>query len=128
MNDARSFRFSKRERVTSKKDIKELFNNGSFFHLRPLQFKVLQRKELTHNQVLVAVPKKHHKKAVDRNTIKRRLREAYRINKHLKEAGPCYLIAIIYLSPDILPYDEIQQKLIKGLQRLSQDQLKEQQG
>ena len=121
---AHSFRFSKEERLTSKKDIKELFADGSFFHVKPLQFKVLRKESLPKSQLLLAVPKKYHKKAVARNLIKRRLREAYRLNKHLIDDIPSYLIAIIYLSPEVMSFAEIEQKLIKGLQRLSQDRFK----
>ena len=125
MNEsAHSFSFSKEERLTSKKDIKELFADGSFFHIRPLQFKVLQKVSLAQSQILIAVPKRQHKRAVVRNLVKRRIREAYRLNKHLIKESPSYLIAIIYLSPEVLSFAEIEQKLIKGLQRLSQDQFK----
>ncbi|MFY0689047.1 MAG: ribonuclease P protein component [Cyclobacteriaceae bacterium] len=111
--------FSKKERLNSKKLIEELFKNGSSFYLDVVQFKVLAREKLENNQVLISVPKKHHKKAVSRNLIKRRIREAYRLNKHRTDPSSHYLIGIIYLSKEILTYHQIEKKLITFLSRLS---------
>ncbi|MDH5609744.1 MAG: ribonuclease P protein component [Cyclobacteriaceae bacterium] len=118
-----SLTFTRDERLKSKKKIEELFKYGSFFRVPPLQVKYLACPSCSYHQVLIAVPKKFHKKAVVRNLLKRRIREAYRINKpSLFEGGQTYhLIAIMYLSKEILPFSEIEKKLIKLLKRLPVD-------
>jgi len=75
-------------------------------------------------QLLVVVPKRTFKHAVDRNRIKRLIREAYRTNKQLlwekrsKDAQQL-LIGFVYVGKTILPYAEIEKKLILVLHRLS---------
>lgn len=75
-------------------------------------------------QLLVVVPKRGFKRAVDRNRIKRLMREAYRTNKQLlniysgKEAQQL-LLGIVYVGKTILSYAEIEKKLILVLHRLS---------
>jgi ribonuclease P protein component len=124
---AKTYSFSKKERLTHKKMIEELFKNGSFFHLNPLQIRFLSRDDLTNNQVLISVSKKYHKKAVSRNKIKRRLREAYRLNKHLLPEAPMFLVAILYLSKDEMSFEELQNKLTLGLKRLGNQIIKNKQ-
>lgn len=114
--------FHKNERLSGKKQIQELFDKGSSFFLHPLKIKYLPAPPGTPNQVLFSVPKRNFKKAVDRNKIKRRLRESYRSNKLLLNNGSLneisYFIAFIYLGKQILPYKEISDKLKSSLRRL----------
>lgn len=121
-------KFPKSERLSSKKVIKELFEKGSSFHLYP--FKVIYLPNPTQGsippppsvQVLFSVPKRYHRKAVDRNKIKRRLKEAFRLNKNLiiAEKAPKvpYVIAYVYLSKDKMSYKEIENKLKSSFKRL----------
>jgi ribonuclease P protein component len=69
------------------------------------------------HQVLISVSKRNFKKAVDRNLIKRRMRESYRLNKNLLPARPKLLIAYIYTAKEILTFAQIQERLIKTLNR-----------
>jgi ribonuclease P protein component len=73
------------------------------------------------NQVLVSASKKNFKRAVDRNQLKRRMREAYRLNKHVLEDSlkEFYLvIGYIYVGKEIASYQEIEEKLKQSLLRL----------
>ena len=118
-------RFPKSEKLCSKKDMEELFKKGSSHFLYPfkLVFLIKKTNQCVLPQVLITVPKKTFKKAVDRNRIKRQIREAYRLSKDQifcelnPEKIPCY-IAIIYIGKDKLQYNELQNKLISILLRL----------
>jgi ribonuclease P protein component len=113
------FRFRKEERLKSDILIKELFEKGSSFYSFP--FKVIfmtnaDEKAASH-QVLISVSKKNFKKAVDRNLIKRRIRESYRLNKNLLPNSTQLLIAYIYTAKEILTFAQIQERLVKSLNR-----------
>ena len=120
-----SFTFKKEERLSSKKRIDELFENGSSFYLSPLRILWLEKKldVEAHAQVLISVSKKNFKRAVDRNKIKRLIREAYRLNKHtlyasLKRNNRQFVIGLLYTSKIVEPFSLIQQRVIAALNRL----------
>ena len=113
------YTFTKDERLSSKKDIQELFKNGSSFYLYPFKVITLPNPEANQHQVLFSVPKRIFKRAVDRNLLKRRMREAYRLYKHLLPTKPQVLnIAYIYTSKDLLDYASIAKPVEKSLIRI----------
>jgi ribonuclease P protein component len=117
-----SHSFPKEERLHSKKLIAELFSKGSSFNLYPLRFVLLKHPDpsATPPQVLVSVSKKYFKKAVDRNRLKRQIREAYRQHKHLLQNQGHYsihLIGILYIGKEKSDFNLIRKKLISGLER-----------
>ena len=118
-----SFSLKKHEILRSKKSIKELFNNGSSFFLYPFKVHYLPDYDCQNNQVLFSVSKRNFKKAVDRNLLRRRIREAYRLNKSLlvvnEKESFSISIALIYISKFKLPYVEIENKLKQVLVRLN---------
>lgn len=74
-------------------------------------------------QVLFTVPKRNFKKAVDRNLLKRRLREAFRHHKQLlQETNAYFLIGFIYIGREEVKYQQLESKLIFCLQRLKEVQ------
>lgn len=114
------YSFSKKEKLTGKKKIEGLFKKGSSFYLGDFQVRHLPSGDAGPHQILISVPKRTFKPAVDRNLLKRRIREAYRLNKQLIqiEGENSLFIAFIYLSNEILTFDNIQAQLIKCLERL----------
>jgi ribonuclease P protein component len=115
--------FPKYERLSSKKIIQELFEKGSSLYLYPFRLLYLQTETSARlPQILFTVPKRHFKKAVVRNLLRRRIREAYRLNKtaiflHSPKKIPAF-IAIIYIAKEEIPFDIIEKKLILALNRL----------
>lgn len=118
--------FRKSERLCSKNEIEELFSNGSSFYLYPFRVKYyLAKREYGLPKVLFSVPKKKFKRAVDRNLIKRRLREAYRLNKTVlttsfEVVGIQVNIAFIYTDTEKNSFDILENKLNLVLERLVQ--------
>ena len=115
--------FSKAERLSRKKHIQELFAKGSSFYLYPFKAIFLPSTGLDPepqvHQILISVPKRNFKRAVDRNLIKRRVREAYRKNKSILSGTEKLLIAYIYTAKEILTYAELERKLVSSLKKLS---------
>ena len=66
---------------------------------------------------MISVSRKNFRKAVDRNRIKRRIRESIRSNKNLLPQDPKLLIAYIYTAKEILTFAQIQERLVKTLNR-----------
>ena len=75
--------FKKEERLCNIKLIEKLYHTGSSFLVYP--FRIIWLSSETNSefpvQVLISVPKKKFKRAVDRNLLKRRIREIYRLHK-----------------------------------------------
>jgi ribonuclease P protein component len=127
------FSFKKEERLSSKKTITFLFQSGSSVMSFPVKI-LFTRTEMGQYpaSVAIVVPKRLFKKAVDRNLIKRRIREAYRLNKSdfypklIKEHIGLNLV-IQYQHRKIVDYQTIKKGLHKGLERII-NQIREQSG
>jgi|SRR5688572_18852415 ribonuclease P protein component len=113
------FTFKKEERLSKEKIIQELFDKGSSFYLYPFKVFFLPNRdsEYPYHQILISVSKKNFKKAVDRNLIKRRIREGYRLNKNLLGYQNKLVIAYIYSAKEILPSVQIHERLVKTFKR-----------
>src|SRR5262245_18499629 len=99
-----NFRFRKEERLNKKKTIDALFAGGSSRRIFPLKLIYLLHPDSDQalHQVLITVPSKNFKRAVDRNTLKRRIREGYRLNKALLSSPPTFCLAYIYIAKEVL--------------------------
>ena len=121
-----NFRFQKAERLTRKKIIEELFDKGSSFLAFPL--KVIfrpQPADAPGHQVLITVLARIFRKATNRNTLKRRIREGYRLNKAMLAASPRLSVAYIYIAREVLPSSTIHQAIRLSLQRLNRHEKKD---
>ena len=121
----RSYTFPKKEHLCSKKRIEQLFNRKNpslgVYPLRLTWVPALARTAAP-PEVLITVPKRAFKRAVDRNSLKRLVREAYRLNKHrLTEAEnghPVELLGILYTGKEKSELPLVEKKLISRLNRL----------
>lgn len=123
--------FPKSERLCSKKVLGELFKKGSAsvqtFYLFPFRvFYISHDPERTEAlpAIVITVPKRAFKRAVDRNLVRRRVREAYRLNKadggeRVKpgQSRPAY-IAFLYTAKQIISFDEIEKGMKLALSKL----------
>ncbi len=114
------YTFKKEERLCSKKLIDELFHSGSSFLLYPFKvnLKNFSGAQNSPVQVVIVVPKRKFKRAHDRNLLKRRIREAYRLNKaellypsiNISQA---LLLALTYVGKELHDYQFIEKKMKK---------------
>lgn len=120
--------FKKNERLTGQKITEKLFSQGKSFTVHPFRmiWLVQEQKKIYHAQVLISVSKKRIKKAVDRNLIKRWIREAYRKNKNglyqfLDHHKINCVFAILYNSDTIESYQKVEEKIILLLLRFQSE-------
>ena len=119
------FTLHKEERLCSQKTIEELFTSGESFLSYPLKVVFLKTEFLPPFPVNAAftVSKRNFKRAVKRNILKRRMREAYRLNKpglYLELGAKELQIAImfVYIGKDILEYAPIEKAMISAFKKL----------
>ena len=117
--------FSKSEHLCGEKRITRLYTKGDAFIAYPLRvvFLIEPKIEDESAYVLVSVPKKRFKRAVKRNRLKRIMREAYRLNKHLiieklVDKNLQLHISFNYVSDDVLEFEAIEKKMKIALQKL----------
>jgi len=128
MMTGKSEKFRKGERLCSRKAIEELFRKGHSFYFFPFQFIWIRTENDIPfpSQVAVSVSKRSFKKAVDRNLIKRRIREVWRRNKHilygfLEERSIKVVFIIIYKDSSILPYNDLEKSLPLAVSKLTSE-------
>jgi len=115
-----SFKFPKEEKLKSEKQIKAIFEKGSSITASPIKLVYLgSAKASAKIQVAVTVPKKNFRSAVNRNRIKRLLRESYRLHKHIifNKIEGSYAFMFLYLGKEIPSYSEIEGSMIKILEK-----------
>ena len=118
--------FSKDEKLCSATAITDLFSQGKQIFKHPVKLLWLQSESSGEPcvKVLISVSKRNFKRAVDRNKIKRIIRECYRKNKHIINTvseGKHFHLGLIYVGKQIPEYNTIEPIIIGLLQRLIVD-------
>lgn len=138
-------KFPKAERLHHRSLVEGLFRMGKSFYEYPFRvsWRRLNREELEANfrnvvppgiaklQMMVTVPKKKRRRAVDRVLMRRRIREAYRLNRldlrsmieAIEDTGTLS-VAFVYIHSENMPYAIIEQKLRNSIHRLMESQKK----
>lgn len=114
------FFLRKHNRLVREKDISLLFSNGRSLFVYPVKMIYSITDSTGDNssfKVMVVVSKKYFKRAVDRNLLRRRLREAFRLNIHtildVIPEGKRLNIALLYVSKDTLASDTIRKSIVE---------------
>ena len=98
------FSFGKKDKLKSKKTIEKLFSEGKSISVYPLRLVYLQTdfEDNVMTKTGVSVSKRNFKNAVDRNRIKRLIREVFRLNKHqyFNNISTQYAFMILYIGND----------------------------
>lgn len=114
--------YPKKEKLKSKKRITQLFAEGRSVSIYPIKLIYLETKgQEAAIQVGVAVPKKNFKSAVERNRIKRLLRESYRLNKAtvFNNTRSEFAFLFLYLGKEMPTFQEVERKMKSLLQKFN---------
>ena len=119
---AKQFTLGKEERLKSRKLIEQLFREGKSFVLNPFRIYFVKLRvekggsKLENLKFGVGVSNKNFKKAVDRNRIKRLMKEAYRLQKNtvkqkLKNRNTLLNVFFIYTGKELPVYEDVYKKI-----------------
>lgn len=118
--------FKKSERLCDRKSTENLFSKGTSFFEEPFRciYLKVDDKRISCIKTQIVIPKRNIPKAVNRNLIKRHIKEVFRNNKsylisNLEEKQAKIDLSIIYQSKDILPFFVIEEKIKLSLVRLN---------
>lgn len=122
------YELNKDEKLCSRKAVDLLFSDGKSLMAFPLRaaYRLRPQHERHPVQFLISIPKKRIRKAVNRVLLRRRTREAYRLNRRelllqpLRQTGWGVDIAFVYLDSTPAPYEVINEKMISLLNRIAQ--------
>ena len=119
--------FGKEEKLKKKNLITELFASGKSTSVFPLKMVFLENDHESPFKVQagVSVSKRNFKSAVDRNRIKRLMRESYRKNKNLiykDENTKKHILMFIYQGKNELSYEELEKRMNELIHKFLQKQ------
>ena len=126
MNSSKPHALPQCERLCSLRALRRLFEEGRSGFVYPFRYTYLSEESTSPSvEVLFSVPKRNHKRANKRNLLKRRMREAYRLNNgELKSEaiahGKALDIAFIYSTKEVLPSTTIAHAITKILAEVAQ--------
>ncbi|MCM4160075.1 ribonuclease P protein component [Antarcticibacterium flavum] len=117
-------KFPSAEKLKSKILIDRLFAEGRSLFKYPIKliYIPVADKELANHKTGVSVPKRNFKKAVDRNYLKRLMREAYRKNKYLVNDNlpAYYAFMFIYTGKERISYSQVENSMIWMMKKLNE--------
>ncbi len=124
MTAQKSHGLSKAERISGVKDVAALLAGGKWMRSELLKV-CFMRNDLEFSRIVVAVPKRLFKRAVKRNLLKRRIREAFRLQKELLGATPGaaatgFDILLQYNSPEVAEFSAIRADVAVVLRRIAE--------
>ena len=131
MDALRVFTLRKEERICSKKQIEQLFGGKSShsvaaFPIRAVFMKTAREEGQQPVKMMVSVSKRHFKRAVKRNRIKRQVREAFRKNKHIltETMSQCLdkgiLVAFLWMDNMLIETPEVEKRMCEVMSRIKE--------
>jgi ribonuclease P protein component len=120
----KQFSYNKKEKLKSRKRLEALFTSGAMFIVFPLKI-FYQEVELQDNilKTGVGTSRKNFRKAVERNRIKRLLREAYRTEKpgllnYLQQNKKQIALFFLYIDKSLPEYHVLKEKMQQAIEKL----------
>jgi ribonuclease P protein component len=119
------YTYHKTEKLKSRKLLQELFARGKSFSVFPLKVFYMDLPDASNEAVQagVGVSARNFRKAVDRNRIKRLLRECYRLNKlplytTVKQKNKSIAVFFLYIAKELPEYSLLEEKMKLALTKL----------
>ena len=127
---AKALTLKKEERISSRTLIEKLFDGGNSRSMTAYPVRIVYLIESQPQEaavkILVSAPKRNLKRAIDRNRVKRQMREAYRKNKHIvleridHTSNTTLALAFIWLEKELCSSSDVEEKIVNLLKRVSE--------
>lgn len=121
MSDSPNYCFPKQEKLCSKLEITNLMENGKWGSFDLFRYCYLATGEDRPARLVISVSKRFFKRAVKRNLLKRRIREAYRLNKSQFSLQGMDIM-VLYSTKELLNYTRIEEQVLRILTKVEKSQ------